>query len=126
MMIATEDLMHMLEDMGIYTGVDLYKLIEVVWLAEEIVGHPLFGCVSKAGPRPRYDRLYSMDMPFIETLDEAKHFLKGPSTYAGGMSPWKAPLTSWMRPEYRPSRESAPGDQTNGLSSEASVATVAD
>ena len=57
MMIATEDLMHMLEDMGITTGVDVYKLIEVVWLAEEVVGHPLYGCVSKAGPRPRYDRL---------------------------------------------------------------------
>jgi hypothetical protein len=27
MMVATEDLMHMLQEMGIYTGVDLYKLI---------------------------------------------------------------------------------------------------
>ena len=98
MMIATEDLMHMLEDMGIYTGVDLYKLIEVVWLAEEIVGHQLYGFVSKAGPRPRYGRLYPMDMPFVETLDEAKHFLRGPATYAEQLSPWKAPITSWMRP----------------------------
>jgi hydroxymethylglutaryl-CoA lyase len=102
MMIATEDLMHMLEDMGIFTGVDLYKLIEVVWLAEEIIGHPLYGFVSKAGPRPRYNRLYPMDMPFIETLDEAKHFLRGPSTYAEQSSPWKAPITSWMRPEAAP------------------------
>jgi hydroxymethylglutaryl-CoA lyase len=99
MMIATEDLMHMLEDMGIHTGVDLYKLIEVVWLAEEIVGHPLHGFVSKAGPRPRYDKLYPMDMPFVETFDEAKHFLRGPATYAQQSSPWKAPITSWMRPE---------------------------
>ena len=98
MMIATEDLMHMLEDMGIHTGVDLYKLIEVVWLAEEIVGHQLYGFVSKAGPRPRYGRLYPMDMPFVETLDEAKHFLRGPATYAHQSSPWKAPITSWMRP----------------------------
>jgi len=97
MMIATEDLMHMLEDMGIYTGVDLYKLIEVAWLAEEIVGHQLYGCVSKAGPRPRYGKLYPMDMPFVETLDEAKHFLRGPATYAQQSSPWTAPITSWMR-----------------------------
>jgi hydroxymethylglutaryl-CoA lyase len=99
MMMATEDLMHMLEDMGIHTGVDLYRLIEVVWMAEEIVGHPLYGFVSKAGPRPRYDRLYPMDMPFVETFEEARHFLRGPSSYAHQMSPWKAPITSWMRPE---------------------------
>ena len=118
-MIATEDLMHMLEDMGIYTGVDLYKLIEVVWLAEEIVGHPLYGFVSKAGPRPRYDRLYPMDMPFVETLDEAKHFLKGPSTYAGGISPWRAPITSWMRPEYTPAAD------RNGVADERRAPTAA-
>jgi hydroxymethylglutaryl-CoA lyase len=99
MMIATEDLMHMLEDMGIHTGVDLYRLIEVVWMAEEIIGHQLYGFVSKAGPRPKYDRLYAMDMPFIETLDEAKHFLRGPAAYTGQSSPWAAPITSWMRSE---------------------------
>ena len=71
MMIATEDLMHMLEEMGIHTGVDLYKLIECVWMAEEIVGHPLYGFTSKAGPRPHYDKLYPMDMPRIETLAQA-------------------------------------------------------
>ena len=98
MMIATEDLMHMLEDMGIATGVDVYKLVEVVWLAEEIVGHPLYGCVSKAGPRPRHDKLYPMDMPFVETFEEARHFLRGPTTYSHQMSPWKAPIASSMRP----------------------------
>jgi hydroxymethylglutaryl-CoA lyase len=98
-MMATEDLVHMLEDMGISTGVDLYKLIEVVWLAEEVVGHPLYGFVSRCGPRPRYDKLYAMDMPRIETLDEARHFIKGPGAYEGAPSPWKAPITSWQRPE---------------------------
>ena len=73
----------------------------MVWLAEEIVGHQLYGFVSKAGPRPRYDRLYAMDMPFVETLDEARHFLRGPGTYAHQSSPWKAPITSWMRPEEK-------------------------
>ena len=99
MMIATEDLMHMLQEMGIATGVDLYKLVEVVWLAEEIVGHPLYGFVSKAGPRPRFDKLYPMDMPHIETLEQAKHFILGPKAYEGAHSPWQEPITSWMRPE---------------------------
>jgi hydroxymethylglutaryl-CoA lyase len=99
MMIATEDLMHMLEEMGIHTGVDLSKLVEVAWLAEEVVGHPLYGFVSKAGPRPRYDRLYAMDMPRIETLEQAKHFIHGPKAYAGAPSPWKGPITSYQRPE---------------------------
>jgi hydroxymethylglutaryl-CoA lyase len=105
MMIATEDLMHMLEEMGIYTGVDLYKLVEAVWLAEEIVGHSLYGFVSKAGPRPRFDRLYPMDMPRIETLEEAKHFIRGPRAYAGAPSPWKAPITSYQRPDSMPVKE---------------------
>ena len=95
----TEDLMHMLEDMGISTGVDLYKLIEVVWLAEEIVGHPLWGHVSKAGPRPHYDRLYPMDMPHIETLEQAKHFILGPKAYEGAPSPWAGPIRSYQRPD---------------------------
>ena len=111
MMIATEDLMHMLEEMGISTGVDLYKLIEVVWLAEEIVGHPLYGFVSKCGPRPRYDRLYAMDMPRIETLEQAKHFILGPKAYAGAPSPWAAPITSYQRPESLHKKEGATGTQ---------------
>lgn len=93
----TEDLVYMLEEMGISTGVDLEKLIETVWMAETIVGHPLWGHVSKSGPRPRYNKLYPMDMPFVETLDQAKHFLKGPSTYNGAPSPWKEPIQSYQR-----------------------------
>jgi hydroxymethylglutaryl-CoA lyase len=123
MMIATEDLMHMLEGMGIRTGVDLYKLIEVVWMAEEIVGHQLYGFVSKAGPRPRYDRLYAMDMPFIETLDEAKHFLRGPAAYAGQSSPWPAPITSWMRSES-PGLGARAVAETNGTHQPVAPATL--
>lgn len=103
MMVATEDLMHMLEEMGIATGVDLYKLIEVAWLAEEVVGHPLYGFVSKCGPRPRYDRLYPMSMPRIETLEEARHFLKGPAAYDSVQaSPWREPIQSYQRPDSTP------------------------
>ncbi len=101
----TEDLINMLEEMGIDTAVDLEKLIEAVWLAEEVVGHPLWGHVSKTGPRPRYNKLYAMDMPFIETLDEAKHFMKGPSVYQNAPSPWKAPIVSFQRPDYSSKEE---------------------
>ncbi|MQA77949.1 MAG: hydroxymethylglutaryl-CoA lyase [Streptosporangiales bacterium] len=41
--VATEDIVFMCERMGIETGVDLGRLVEVVKLAEEIVGHPLPG-----------------------------------------------------------------------------------
>jgi hydroxymethylglutaryl-CoA lyase len=108
MMIATEDLMHMLEGMGIATGVDLYKLIEVVWLAEEVVGHPLYGFVSKAGPRPKRDRLYPMDMPRIETLQQARHFILGPDAYRGAASPWPEPLKSFQRPDSPAGAEANP------------------
>jgi hydroxymethylglutaryl-CoA lyase len=95
----TEDLIYMLEEMGVSTGVDLERLIETVWTAERIVGHSLWGHVSKSGPRPRYNKLYPMDMPFVETLEQAKHFLKGSDTYRGALSPWNRPIQSYQRLE---------------------------
>jgi len=50
--VASEDLVAMLQAMGIETGVDLAALLEVAWLAEEIVGGPLDGRVKRAFPRP--------------------------------------------------------------------------
>lgn len=97
-MIPTEDLVDLLTELGIPTGVDLDKLIEAVVLAEQVVGHSLSGQVSKAGPRPRGDRLYPMDLPFIETLEQAQHFRLGPQVYQGAMSPWKEPIVSPARP----------------------------
>lgn len=47
--IATEDLVNMLEEMGIKTGINLIKLIACAKLAEEIVGERLPGQVMKAG-----------------------------------------------------------------------------
>ena len=49
--ICTEDLVHMLDDMGIATGVDLDRLIDVALMAEKMVGHNLPGQVMRAGPR---------------------------------------------------------------------------
>lgn len=95
----TDDLVYLLRELGFDTGVDLDKLIETVVLAEEILGHRLYGHVSKAGPRPRGDRMYPMDLPFIETLEQAQHFRLGPSVYQGALSPWKEPIRSPMREE---------------------------
>jgi hydroxymethylglutaryl-CoA lyase len=85
----TEDFVFMCEEMGIETGFNLDKLIEAAAIAEEVVGHPLWGHVSKAGPLPRGERLYPKDLPFIETLEEAAHFRKGSSVYAHQTAPWK-------------------------------------
>ena len=87
--VPTEDFVNLCHELGIETGYDLDKLIEAASIAEEIVGHSLWGHVSKAGARPRSDRLYPANMPFVETLDEAAHFRKGPEVYAGQLSPWK-------------------------------------
>ena len=51
--IATEELVHMLEDMGISTGIDLAKLIAAAQLAEGLLGRTLPSGVLRAGPRTR-------------------------------------------------------------------------
>ena len=51
--VATEEVVHMLHDMGIKTGVDLDALLEVAAMAEEIVGRQLPSGVLRAGPRSR-------------------------------------------------------------------------
>jgi hydroxymethylglutaryl-CoA lyase len=49
--VATEEVVHMLEDMGIDTGVDLAALLDAARLAQEIVGRRLDSGVLRAGPR---------------------------------------------------------------------------
>ncbi len=51
--ICTEDLVHMLERMGVATGVNLEALIDTARWLEEALGYPLPGQVMKAGPVPR-------------------------------------------------------------------------
>jgi hydroxymethylglutaryl-CoA lyase len=48
--LATEDLVYMLQGMGVRCGVDLEKLVEAGHLAEQLLGRPLPGKVHKAGP----------------------------------------------------------------------------
>ena len=102
-LVPTEDFIYMTQEMGIRSGemkdVDLDKVIEAACIAEEVVQHPLWGHVSKAGPRPRGDKMYPMDMPFVSTLEEASHFRKGPAVYAESFSPWKETVKSVQR-EY--------------------------
>ena len=47
--VCTEDLVFMLQEMGIETGIHLEKLIDAARLAENIVGHALPGSVMKGG-----------------------------------------------------------------------------
>jgi len=47
--IASEDVIHMLHEMNIDTGVDLDKAIEIAKSARDMVGHDLPSCILKAG-----------------------------------------------------------------------------
>jgi hydroxymethylglutaryl-CoA lyase len=51
--VATEELVHMLHDMGVDTGIDLDALIEVAEMAEKMLGRTLPSGVLRAGPRTR-------------------------------------------------------------------------
>jgi hydroxymethylglutaryl-CoA lyase len=51
--IATEELVHMVEDMGVGTGIDLNAMIEAAADAERIIGRQLPSQVLRAGPRSR-------------------------------------------------------------------------
>ena len=51
--VASEELVHMVEDMGVATGVDLDALIDAAATAERIVGRTLPSQVLRAGPRTR-------------------------------------------------------------------------
>jgi hydroxymethylglutaryl-CoA lyase len=104
-MAPTEDLMHMLEGMGIETGVDLDKIIDCVWMLEKIIGRAAFGAVSRAGPRPSHAHRYDPNLPAIETPAAARHFKLGPAAYATeGYSPWRAPIAGpfWQGAEAPP------------------------
>jgi hydroxymethylglutaryl-CoA lyase len=52
--IATEELVHMVEDMGVATSVDLDAMIGAAAEAERIVGRTLPSQVLRAGPRTRH------------------------------------------------------------------------
>jgi hydroxymethylglutaryl-CoA lyase len=51
--LATEDLVHLCDDLGISTGVSLDALLEVSSMVATLVGHPVPSRVAAAGPRGR-------------------------------------------------------------------------
>jgi hydroxymethylglutaryl-CoA lyase len=51
--LATEDLVHLLDDLGVETGIDLARLLEASALAARTVGHDVPSRVAAAGPRSR-------------------------------------------------------------------------
>ena len=51
--VATEEVVHMLSDMGVDTGIDLDALLSVAAMAQDIVGRELPSGVLRAGPRYR-------------------------------------------------------------------------
>ena len=55
--IPTEDLVHLFEQMGTNTGVDLELLLESVKLAEDLAGRPLPGHILRAGPKSKLAKI---------------------------------------------------------------------
>jgi hydroxymethylglutaryl-CoA lyase len=51
--LATEDFVHLLDDIGIRTGISLDALLAVDDLLAKTVGHPVASNVGRAGPRTR-------------------------------------------------------------------------
>jgi hydroxymethylglutaryl-CoA lyase len=49
--VSTEDCAHMLQEIGVATGIDLDRLIGAARLAQRVLGRELPGQVMKAGPR---------------------------------------------------------------------------
>jgi hydroxymethylglutaryl-CoA lyase len=54
--IATEDLVHLCAEMGVETGVDLDRIVDIAREAEVIIGHPLPGKVMRGGHLSSYRR----------------------------------------------------------------------
>ncbi|WP_216830286.1 hydroxymethylglutaryl-CoA lyase [Alkalihalobacterium elongatum] len=58
--IATEDMVHMCHELGIETGIDLERLLEVTREAEKILGRELPGKVSKGKTLSSYRRNFNI------------------------------------------------------------------
>jgi hydroxymethylglutaryl-CoA lyase len=51
--LATEDLVHLCDDLGLSTGIDLEALLPISARVAEVVGHDVPSRIAKAGPRTR-------------------------------------------------------------------------
>ena len=124
-MAPTEDLLHMMDGMGIDTGINMDKLIDCVWMLEEVLGRTTYGHVSKAGPRPqKLEELYDPNAPFIETMEQAKHFKLGPRCTPTASPPTPSPspaptATGWTAgfPSSRSRAASSLGNRSGSRAS---------
>jgi hydroxymethylglutaryl-CoA lyase len=92
-MAATEDVVNLLDEMGIETGIDLDRVIEAVWILEDIIGRPSQGKTSKSGPPPTDPAdFYDPNLPFVETFAEARHFKLGDEVAEHQVRPWREPI----------------------------------
>jgi len=51
--LATEDFVHLLDDIGVASGVDLAALLDVDTMLAAMIGHPVASNIAAAGPRSR-------------------------------------------------------------------------
>lgn len=51
--LATEDLVHLCDELDLATGIDLEALLRASALAAELIGHPVPSRIAAAGPRSR-------------------------------------------------------------------------
>jgi hydroxymethylglutaryl-CoA lyase len=63
--LPTEDVVYMLEEMGINTGIDLEAIIRAAHLLQKILGYELPGQVMKSGPRDPKGVTGASDPPYI-------------------------------------------------------------
>lgn len=55
--VCTEDMVHMFDEMGVETGVDLDALVTIAKTLPPLLGHETFGYVAKAGRMQTRDRI---------------------------------------------------------------------
>lgn len=85
-MIATEDLVQLLDLLGVPTGADLAKLVEATHAVAALTQRVLDGRVHKAGP---FMPLFDPRLPVVYTVDEAQHFRLGPGVVRSDFRPWE-------------------------------------
>lgn len=51
--LATEDLVHLFDDLGVATGIDVERLIGISGWVAELLGHPVPSRIAAVGPRAR-------------------------------------------------------------------------
>jgi hypothetical protein len=60
-----------------------------------MIGRDAWGHVSRTGPRPtKPEQFFDANAPFVETVEQAKHFKLGKEIYDGCIRPWDKPIAS--------------------------------